>query len=82
MMKTTTPSEPTTPTNAPDVPCLSLRPRDAALALGIGERLLWSMTNRGEVPHTRLGRTVVYPVAALEAWLSERAGMKNRPTGR
>lgn len=56
-----------------DAPQLALRPRAAAKALGIGERLLWSMTNRGEIPHLKLGKAVLYPVLELERWLSERA---------
>lgn len=52
---------------------LSLRPREAAKRLGIGERSLWKLTSEGKVPHLRLGRAVLYPVAALEAWLAEQA---------
>jgi excisionase family DNA binding protein len=52
---------------------LALRPREAAKALGIGERLLWSLTSRGLLPHARVGRRVVYPIPALEAWLAARA---------
>jgi len=52
-----------------DLPVLALRPKQAAAALGIGERLLWSKTNAGEIPHVRIGRAVIYPVAALEQWL-------------
>lgn len=55
---------------------LALRPRQAAKALGIGERLLWSLTNRGEIPHLRLGRTIVYPVDRLRVWLAERCDGK------
>lgn len=54
-------------------PRLALRPKDATKALGIGPRLLWSMTNRGEIPHVRIGRAVVYPVDELRRWLSEQA---------
>lgn len=57
---------------------LALRPKEAAAALGIGERLLWELSNRGELPHVKLGRCVVYPVADLERWLSERAA-EGRP---
>jgi excisionase family DNA binding protein len=53
---------------------LGLRPKEAARALGIGERLLWELTNRGEIPHARLGRCVVYPVTELEKWLAAQAG--------
>ena len=63
----------TTPDGPSATPVLALRPKEAARALGIGERLLWSMTNRGEIPIVRIGRRVVYPVAALEAWLAAQA---------
>ncbi len=52
---------------------LALRPREAAKALGIGERLLWSYTNRGLIPHTKMGKAVLYPVQALQEWLSQNA---------
>lgn len=51
---------------------LALRPREAAAALGISERLLWTMTKAGDVPCVRLGRAVIYPVAKLEQWLQEK----------
>ena len=35
----------------------SLRPKEAAQALGISERLLWIKTNCGEIPHCRIGLT-------------------------
>lgn len=52
---------------------IALRPAEAAAALGIKRRLLWSLTKSGEIPHTRLGRAVLYPVSELERWLAERA---------
>ena len=52
---------------------LALRPKQAAAALGIGRRLLWELTNRNMIPAVRLGRAVVYPVADLERWLTDRA---------
>lgn len=52
------------------VPCLALRPKEAAKALGIGERLLWSKTNCGEIPHVRIGRAVLYPVESLREFLA------------
>jgi excisionase family DNA binding protein len=58
-------------------PRLALRPREAAKALGIGERLLFDLTKRGEVPHLRLGnKCVVYPLDALRDWLAGRAQRK------
>lgn len=52
---------------------LALRAKDAARALGIGERQLWSLTRAGTVPHVRIGRTITYPVDALRDWLRKRA---------
>jgi excisionase family DNA binding protein len=57
---------------------IALRPKEAAKALGIGERLLWERTNRGEIPHVRIGRAVVYPVAELERWLAEQSSRATR----
>ena len=59
---------------------LALRPRDAAKALGVSQRTLWSLTApRGPVPCLRVGagkrQTVLYPVAELQAWLSEQAAV-------
>jgi excisionase family DNA binding protein len=54
-------------------PPLALRPRDAAKALGVSERLLWDWTHHGDVPHVRIGRTILYPVEALRCWLSRHA---------
>ena len=50
---------------------LALRPKDAADAIGISTRKLWELTNRGLIPHGRIGRAVIYRVADLEAWLAE-----------
>lgn len=56
---------------------LALRPRQAARALGISPRLLWQLTHDGVIPCVRIGggkrRTVLYPVAELEAWLRRQA---------
>lgn len=58
------------------VESLALRPRDAAKALGISTRTLWGLTApRGPIPCLRIGhgkrQTVLYPVADLQAWLSQ-----------
>jgi hypothetical protein len=57
---------------------LALRPRDAAKAMGISSRLLWGLSSpRGPIPCLRIGhgkrQTVLYPVADLQAWLSQQA---------
>lgn len=66
------PTCPKLPSNNDAPPRLALRPKDAALALGIGERLLWSKTNAGEIPHLRIGRAIIYPIDVLRAWLAEK----------
>ena len=61
-------------TDAGEPPCLALRPRNTAKALDIGERLLFDLTKRGEIPHLRLGtKCIVYPVDGLRDWLAEQA---------
>ena len=62
-----------------ELPRLGLRPREAARALGIGERLLFDLTKRGEIPHARLGsKAIVYSVDALRSWLAEQAQQNER----
>ena len=48
-------------------------PTNAAKALGVSERLLWSLTNRNEIPHFKLGRATLYSVDALRQWMAEKA---------
>lgn len=62
-----------TPEHATTKPNLALRPRDAATALGVSERLLWQWTHDGTIPHLRVGRTILYPIDALQAWLTRQA---------
>jgi excisionase family DNA binding protein len=58
----------------PNTPApLALRPKDAAKALGIGERKLWELTKGGVIPHIKIGTATLYPVDELRAWLSEQA---------
>ena len=52
---------------------LALRPREAAKALGISPRLLWQLTHDGHIPFVKVNRTVLYPTAELQAWLSREA---------
>jgi excisionase family DNA binding protein len=59
---------------------LALRPREAAKALGISARHLWQLTKDGHIPCVRVGsgtrKTVLYPVAELQAWLTRQAQAK------
>jgi len=60
----------------PETPHLAMRMREAAKALGISERLLWEWTDRGQIPHVRIGKAILYPVDVLRRWLDERATAK------
>ena len=62
------------PPTAADDSALALRPRDAARALGISERTLWTLTKQGQVPHLRIGKAVRYPVHLLRQWMEQQAG--------
>ena len=54
-------------------PPMALRPKDAARALAISERLLWEWTRNEGLPHVRIGNVVLYPVDCVKRWLDERA---------
>ncbi len=55
---------------------LALRPREAARALGIGERTLRQILP--EIPHVHVGSAVVIPVDLLREWLRRRARAEQR----
>lgn len=61
---------------------LALRAPQAARAIGISPRLLATLTSEGRVPHVRLNKAVVYPVADLRRWLSEEASKGHDSTTR
>ena len=68
--------------HAPDpIPILALRPKDAARALGIGQRKLWELTadRTSGIPHVKFGRAILYPVDELRTWLADRAAKGGRP---
>ncbi len=63
----------TGPKRPPSAP-LAMRPRDAAKALGIGQRKLWDLTHpRGPIPCVRIGTCIVYPTELLQKWLAAQA---------
>lgn len=48
---------------------LLLKPAEAAKALSISTRKLWSMTAGREIPCVRIGKAVRYDPADLRAWI-------------
>jgi len=54
----------------PASPKLLLSAREAARALSICEKTLWSLTRpRGNLPCVRIGRRCLYDPRDLEAWI-------------
>jgi excisionase family DNA binding protein len=49
-----------------------LTPKQAAAALSISTRTLWSLTDRGQLPAVRIGRAVRYSIRDLESWIARR----------
>ena len=41
----------------------------AARKTGLGQRTVWSLTNRGALPHRRVGRGLYYVPDELAAWI-------------
>jgi len=52
---------------------LLLTARDAAKALSVCEKTLWTLTQKREIPVIRMGRAVRYPVDGLRQWSSEKS---------
>lgn len=50
--------------------CISVP--EAARLLGLGRNSVYEAVRRGEVPAVRVGRRLVVPVRALEAWLEDK----------
>ncbi len=57
---------------------LALRPKEAALALGISERTLRGLLP--ELPHFRRGGVVMIPVRPLEDWLKDQSKAEQSAT--
>ena len=51
-------------------PQLGLSMGQAARAIGISERSLWTLANSGRIPHKRIGRRIVFSVDELRRWLA------------
>ncbi len=58
------------------IPRLLLKPREAAEALAISEKSLYTYTRDGLIPVVTIGRSKRYALADLEAWI---AAQKENP---
>ncbi len=50
---------------------LAMRPLVAAKAIGVSTRTLLNLRKRDAIPFAKIGGSVVYPTAAILAWLEE-----------
>ena len=44
--------------------------RELAGLLGLNIKTLYEATARGEIPHRRIGRRILWPRPAIDAWLA------------
>ena len=49
-----------------------LTPKDTAKLLAISQRKLWGLTNAGNIPHIRIGKSVRYAVQDLKNWIDSK----------
>jgi len=59
--------------NKPETPCLSMRRREAAAAIGVSVGELDTWTKKGIIPCVRIGKVILYPVTAIQDWLEKQA---------
>lgn len=72
MMSCYSPSSEVRGSAANQVERLLLTPKEAAQAMTISPRTLWTLTNSGQILHVRIGRSVRYDVADLRRWIERR----------
>lgn len=68
-------------TNAPDVTPAVWKKEDAARYLDISVVTLLRLVRAGEVPHTRVGRSLRFTKSALDRYLEERTTTTWAPHG-
>jgi excisionase family DNA binding protein len=68
---------------AADPPTLLLTAREAAKALAVSEKTLWTLTTpRGPIPAIRVGeRSLRYSVRALEEWIARQPATTTETNG-
>lgn len=58
---------------ATEIPRLSLKPKEAAVSLGMSDKALWNRTApRGDIPAVKVGSRTCYFVHQLKEWADER----------
>lgn len=49
---------------------MAMSVREAARALGLGRETVYEMVRQNQIPNVKVGRRVIIPRPALEAWLA------------
>jgi excisionase family DNA binding protein len=62
-------------------PPLLMSLKEAAQALSLSERTIWTLVHTGELPHVRVGRRLLFSRAALQSWI-ERQESTGDPNSR
>jgi excisionase family DNA binding protein len=73
-----TDAEDTTPATCPLSDRLSLRPKEAAAALGVSDRTLRTWMRDEGLPYLRLNGVVLIPRAGLDKWFAARISAEHR----
>jgi len=47
--------------------------RQLAAVLDVSPRSIYALVKRGKIPHVRIGDRLIFPRAAIEQWLAQRA---------
>lgn len=50
---------------------ITLRPQEAAVALGVSDRTLYGLLKSGDIPHSRVRRAILIRIDDLEAYLKQ-----------
>ena len=58
---------------------LLLTEGEAAKALGVCRRTLWTLRNQGKIPFVRIGKCVRYSVESLKEWIEQRKQENGKP---
>ena len=58
-----------------------LTAREAAALLRLCKDSLYAAANRGDIPHRRVGRRLLFSKVALMSWLRQEAGTGELPGG-
>jgi len=48
---------------------LLLTAREAAQRLSLGKSTVYELANAGHIPHVRVGRSIRFPVKAIDEWV-------------